>query len=155
MAVSLPPFDAHELDSLHSRIDAMFEDFFGGGPDHWQWPAGESHGEWSPAVDVYETASGLIVRVELPGMEREAIEVQLEDDVLTISGERQRGKRAGEALRVAECPHGAFRRSFALGIPIEPNGVSATYANGVLEVRVPRAEPSRPRRLAVRATTDR
>lgn len=150
--MNLRPFQTHEVDSLHRCIDAVFEDFFFSGIKDGFEPrqqATEDGAVWTPPIDVYEADNELIVRVELPGMDREAIAVELEDDVLAISGVRPRIEPEGARLRHAECVSGAFRRRFRVGVPMEAEGVRARYTNGVLEVHLPRAETMRQQRISL------
>ena len=150
--MNLRPYQTHELDSLHRRIDAVFEGFFFDGIQSGFEPRRpqptEEDAIWTPPIDVYEADNELIVRVELPGMDREAIAVELEDDVLAISGVRPRIEQEGARLRHAESVSGAFRRRFRLGMRMEAKTVRATYTNGVLEVHLPCAETTWQRQIS-------
>lgn len=102
---------------------------------------------WAPPVDVYEDDEGLILVVDLPGMRRDDIELRIDDAGLTIEGERGRVESSSE-IRL-ERPSGRFRRSFRIGIPIDPSGAQAVYREGVLRVTVPRAAPGGSARVRV------
>ena len=108
-------------------------------------------GGWVPAVDIYETADkALVIKVELPEMNREAISVTVEHGTLTISGERALPadvKR--EDYRRVERPYGRFSRRFALPTSVDTSKVAAEYKDGVLHVRLPLREESKPRSVPV------
>ncbi len=104
---------------------------------------------WAPAVDIYEREDSLILLVDLPGLERDDIDLQVEANALTIQGARSRTAPVG-GIRL-ERPAGRFRRSFRIGIPIDPAGVRASYRAGVLEVRLPKAAPTGPARVTIEA----
>ena len=112
---------------------------------------------WAPAVDIYEREESLVLLVDLPGLERDDIDLQVEANALTIQGARTRtaqGARSRTApvggIRL-ERPAGRFRRSFRIGIPIDPAGVRASYRAGVLEVELPKAAPTGPARVTIEA----
>jgi len=112
---------------------------------------------WAPAVDIYEREDSLVLLVDLPGLERDDIDLQVEANALTIQGARTRtaqGARSRTApvggIRL-ERPAGRFRRSFRIGILIDPAGVRASYRAGVLEVELPKAAPTGPARVTIEA----
>jgi HSP20 family protein len=110
-----------------------------------------AQGAWMPPVDIYETADkDVIVKVDLPGLNRDDIKVTFENQVLSIEGQRQSGVE-GEQDRAhrLERSHGAFRRSFTLPATVDPARVDASYQDGVLVVKLPRREESRPRTIAI------
>jgi HSP20 family protein len=111
---------------------------------------GESRDLWSPAVDVEETSDHLVLRAELPGMTRDDIDVELEDGVLTIQGEKKEERRdEGSQGLLYERQWGMFTRRFTLPRAVDPDGISATYNNGVLTVRVPKAEEAKGRKIQI------
>jgi HSP20 family protein len=140
-----------EVDRLNRMFDAVFEPFAAGG--------------WTPAADVYETAENdVVVKIDLPAIKREDIKVSLENDVLTIEGERKfatpnkhdktdktdkPGENAGDVYSRIERGYGAFRRSFALPSTVDSARVQASYEDGVLTVTLPRREESRARQIQV------
>lgn len=130
-------FAALEID----RLNRMFEAF-----------AGEplTGGAWVPAVDIYETPEkDVVVKVDLPEMKRDDIKVTFENNVLSIEGERVQAKE-GEFHR-SERGFGSFRRSFSLPATVDAARVNAAFQDGVLTVRLPRREESRPRTIQVNA----
>lgn len=108
-------------------------------------------GTWVPPVDIYEAADkALVIKVELPEMKREAIAVTVEHGTLTVSGERPWPADVPKAdVRRVERAHGRFSRRFALPTAVDASGVAADYKDGVLTVRVPMREASKPRTVPV------
>lgn len=123
------------------RLNRMFEAFSGE-------PLG---GAWVPAIDVYETSDkDVVVKVDLPAMKREDIKVTFENNVLSIEGERQFVSDVSrEQYHRLERGSGAFRRSFTLPATVDAARVEATYQDGVLTVKLPRREETRPRQIQV------
>jgi len=109
-------------------------------------------GLWAPAVSVAETADELIFSVELPGMSEEDVNIEIENDVLTISGEKTEQRTEGEEERsyhVWERSYGSFRRSFTLPRAVNHAEANATFEKGVLEVRLPKAQEAKGRRIEI------
>jgi HSP20 family protein len=104
---------------------------------------------WRPAVDVLEDDDALTLMVDLPGIERETLDVQVTGEELTVRGERRWRKPEKGAFIHGERPYGQFVRVFRIGIPVQQGGVQASYVDGVLTVRLPKAEAVKPRRIEV------
>ncbi|MBI1796921.1 MAG: Hsp20/alpha crystallin family protein [Candidatus Eisenbacteria bacterium] len=105
-----------------------------------------------PAVDIQETPEEFIFHVDLPGVAQKDVKVSLMGDTLTIRGERKADVTTqgnGKSLHRTERIHGTFERSFSLGTPLRNDKVQAQYKDGVLEVRVPKAEEARMREIEV------
>jgi len=107
---------------------------------------------WSPAVDVFEDGDAIVIKADLPGMDQQNIDIEMNGDVLTIKGERlfEDEARRDNYIRI-ERQYGAFQRSFTIGIPIEAEKVRAAYRNGILEVTIPKAEVVKPKKVQVSA----
>lgn len=106
---------------------------------------------WSPAVDVVETETEIVLHAELPGVKKEEIEVQLEGDTLLIRGERSALPNSGEEnFHRIERRYGRFARTFQFEMPINGAQVEATYENGVLQVRLPKVA-SRARTIEIQS----
>lgn len=105
---------------------------------------------WAPAVDIYETPNELVVKTDLPDVVEKDIDVRVENNLLTIRGERKFEKSVSEEnfLRV-ERTYGAFSRSFSLPNTVNAEGIGAQYKNGVLTVTLPKREESKPRQVKV------
>jgi len=113
-------------------------------------PAAASAITWRPVADVVEDAEGVTVRLEVPGVEKDAISVTVEQGTLTVSGEKKADTAEGDATwRRVESWRGAFQRSFALSDHLDPERIEAAYRAGVLTLRLPRRESSKPRRVDV------
>jgi HSP20 family protein len=132
------------LGSLHS----VFNDLFDGNFDRSQGQLGKS--TWYPAVDVLESKDSYLVRAELPGMKKEDIKVEVKDGTLTISGESKSEKPAeGVEYRHVERVASKFWRSFSLPEIAKQDGIEAAYKDGILEIRVPKAEEAKPRQIEI------
>jgi HSP20 family protein len=105
---------------------------------------------WAPAVDIYETPNELVVKADLPDVNEKDIDVRVENNLLTIRGERKLEKSVSEEnfLRV-ERTYGSFSRSFSLPNTVNPEAIAAEYKSGVLTVTLPKREESKPRQVKV------
>ena len=105
---------------------------------------------WSPSLDVYQDDEKVTVQLELAGLKKEDFDISLEDDVLTISGNRnpEAATGNGETFR-RERVYGAFRRSVSLPTPVKGDQVKASYQDGILTVTLPKAEEAKPRKINV------
>jgi HSP20 family protein len=136
-----------ELNSLQNEMNRLFSTFF-------DTPAPAGNGgalrRWIPAMDLVETEDHFVVRADLPGLEEGDIKVELEDNVLTISGERKSEHEHGkEGYYRVERAFGQFSRALTLPEGVDPESVSASFDKGVLEVRVPKPEQRKPRRVSI------
>ena len=113
-------------------------------------PAQPNASKWYPAVDVLESKDSYLIRAELPGMTKEAIKVEVKDGNLVLSGERKSEKPAdGVEYRHVERIAAKFWRSFSLPETAKQDGIEATYKEGILEIRVPKAEEAKPRQIEI------
>jgi HSP20 family protein len=105
---------------------------------------------WSPPVDIYETPESIVLKAELPGVSRENIEIQVQDNTLTLKGERkfEREVKDENYLRI-ERSYGAFQRAFSLPAVIQQERIKAVFKDGVLEVTLPKAEEARPKQIKI------
>ncbi len=105
---------------------------------------------WVPAVDIRETDEGYILKVDLPGMKKEDIQVDISDNTLTIKGERKIESEAKKEDYVRiERIYGAFSRSFALPPNVDASKIKAKYENGVLELVLPKKEEAKPKKINI------
>jgi HSP20 family protein len=144
--VSWEPF--REITSLQSEMNRLFNTFF----DSPTTPGGNGAAvrRWVPAMDLVETEGHFVLRADLPGLSEEDVAIELEDNVLTVAGERQaehEDKREG--FYRLERSSGQFRRSLTLPDGIDPEAIEARFDKGVLEVRIPKPEERKPRRVAI------
>jgi len=107
---------------------------------------------WAPAVDIFEKDHDLVIRAELPGVNKDDIDVGIEDGVLTLRGERKREAEVedGSAYRL-ERVYGAFTRSFTLPTTVDASKIEAAYKDGVLQVTVPKLEAAKPKKVQIKA----
>lgn len=105
-----------------------------------------------PAVDVYDAEDAVRLEVELPGVQSEDVEVDFDDGILTISGERRRGDtQEQQKPTLTERAFGRFERRFQIPETVDPSGIDATLKSGVLHVHLPKRESAKPRRIEVKA----
>ena len=105
---------------------------------------------WAPAVDVFETKDAVVLKAELPGLTADDVDVEIDDNVLTVSGERTFTDTVEEGrFYRLERSYGKFSRSLTLPQGIKADAVSAAFADGVLEVTVPKAEEVKPRKVTI------
>ena len=136
-----------ELGSLQTEMNRLFNTVFDA-------PAGGggTMRRWMPAMDLVESGDHFVLRADLPGMSEEDIKIELEDGTLTVSGERKAEHETGEEgyYRV-ERASGSFSRSLTLPKGVNADGVTAGFDRGVLEVRIPKPEERKPRRIEIGA----
>jgi len=107
-------------------------------------------GEWKPLMDVVETKDGMTLKVEVPGVKQEDISIALEDNTLTVKGERKHESEVNEeGYNRFERSYGTFQRSVVLPRTVDANRVKATYKDGVLEIQLPKKEEARPKAIKV------
>ena len=107
---------------------------------------------WSPLVDVFEDGDAIVIKTDLPGVNQDEIDIEMVNDTLTIRGERKFDDEARRDKYVrVERQYGAFQRSFTIGVPVEPDKIKAVYKNGILELTLPKAEITKPRKVQVAA----
>jgi len=112
----------------------------------------DTFGSWIPPVDIFESNDQLVIRAEVPGVQRDDMDVRIENGVLTLHGERKRETEVQDenAFR-RERVYGAFARSFTLPTTVDASKVTAAYKDGVLEVTVPKVETAKPKKVEIRA----
>ncbi|HUR82369.1 MAG TPA: Hsp20/alpha crystallin family protein [Thermoanaerobaculia bacterium] len=106
-------------------------------------------GAWVPAVDVAETQEKILVRAEVPGMKQEDIQIEFENGLLTLRGERKLEKSEGMTWHRVERVYGNFSRSFTLPRTVDPERITASYREGVLEIEVPKKEEAKPKNIRI------
>ena len=134
------PFESFQtLRRLSNVLDEAFEN-------------GAITSAWHPAVDVFEDKDAVKIVAELPGVKPEDVKLSLENNLLTIRGEKkQEAEERSERVHRYERSYGSFERAFVLPSTVDGEKISAEYRNGVLTVSVPKAERARPREIPVRA----
>lgn len=136
-----------ELSSLQNEMNRLFGTVFdqpGGGQGALR--------RWMPAMDLVETGDHFVLRADLPGMAEEDVKIEFEDGTLTVSGDRRAEHESnGEGYYRAERAFGAFSRSLTLPQGVDPEAVTAAFDRGVLEVRIPKPEERKPKRISIGA----
>jgi HSP20 family protein len=108
------------------------------------------HGGWNPSVDIFEENDNLVLEAELPGMKRDDFELSIENNVITLKGERKFEKKSeGENYHRVERSYGSFTRSFTLPQTVTAEGAKAEFNDGVLRVTLPKREETKARRIEV------
>ena len=137
-------------DLFRRRMSRLFDNSF----NEFLAPMGDSEelgGKWLPPVDVRETDEALTFTAEVPGLGKDDVSVTLENNVLTISGERRFEKDAEkEGYHRIERAYGTFSRSFTLPANVESDKAKATFENGVLSIALPKTEEAKPRKIAIK-----
>jgi HSP20 family protein len=138
-------------------MDRMFEDFGLGSPLLPSLAPRYAEEVWAPRVDVFERDANLVVRADLPGLRQDDVRVTIEDDVLTISGERTH-EHEHEKGGVYQCErsYGRFERGIVLPAGVDPDRVEASFDNGVLEITMPmpKEQTSKGKSIPVRSATE-
>ena len=106
-------------------------------------------GTWVPAIDVAETQDRILVRAEVPGVKQEDIHIEFENGLLTLRGERKLEKSEGMTWHRVERIYGNFSRSFTLPRTVDPEKITASYREGILEVEVPKREETKPKQIRI------
>ena len=138
---------AREITSLQQEMNRLFSTFFDA-------PAGPAANgaarRWVPPMDLVETDDHFVLRADLPGLSEADVDLSLESDVLTLSGERRvEHEQRGEGFYRVERATGAFSRSLTLPEGVDGDAITARFDKGVLEVRIPKPEQQKPRKLQI------
>jgi HSP20 family protein len=146
MRMAISRFDPfRELAQMQDRINRIFGEQYRGSDDML------NRGDWMPPVDIYETDQHeIVLKAELPGVAREDIDIRVENNTLTIRGERKRQQEAKqENYHRVERLYGGFSRSFSLPSTVNTEQVKAEFRDGVLTVTLPAREEAKPRQIQV------
>ena len=135
------PYRSHT--GLESQVNRMFNELFGSSQE-------SNLTTWAPAVDISESAHELVVKADLPEVKPEELDIRVENNILTIRGERKFEKKVDEKnyLRV-ERSYGSFSRSFSLASTVNSEAIKADYKDGVLTLTIPKREEARPKQIKV------
>jgi HSP20 family protein len=145
------PFESffREMDTLHQQMERVFDDFWKGSehrlmtatPWHWPMTTPWAHSEVMPRIDETEDEKAFHVQVELPGMDKDDVEITLANGVLTIRGEKKREEEEkGKDFFRKERTFGAFRRSIPIPAEVDERGIEASFRKGVLNIELPKSE---------------
>ena len=138
---------AREMFTLRNGMNGLFDDFFA--------PVARKNDEtsswnWSPAVDIYENDDNIVIKAELPGIDKKDLAVDVKDQRLTIKGERKAENEVKEDNYYRrERTYGHFERSFTLPADVDADKVKADYTDGVLKVEIPKPAKQQPKKITV------
>ena len=136
-----------DLSILQERMNRVFEDAAGRG---WKSDEPSATTSWSPAVDIYETDNEIMVQAELPGVDRKDIALQLENNVLTLKGDRRFEKETNqENYHRIERSYGGFSRAFTIPAVVDEDRIRADYKDGILKIALPKKEPAKARQIKI------
>lgn len=135
-----------DMMTLREKMNRMFEDVFAGRSEDKELSAST----WAPAVDIFETESELMMTVEVPGIDEKDIEIKIEDNTLTLKGERKFEKETKkENYHRIERSYGSFYRAFTLPNSIDPDKIQAEHENGVLKITMAKRQELKPRKVKI------
>lgn len=135
-----------DLASLRDRMNRMFEDAAAGRAEDRELASST----WAPAVDVYETEEEMVLAAEVPGLEDKDIEIKVEDNTLSIRGERKFEKETKEEnYHRIERAYGTFSRTFTLPNTVDQERIRAEHENGVLRIHLPKRSETKPRKVKI------
>jgi len=136
--------------TLQDQVNRLFETSFQGKADTSELTT------WAPMVDIYETENELVLKVDLPGIDEKDLDVRVENNMLTIRGERKFEEKVKEDnyLRI-ERSYGSFSRSFSLPTTVNTEAINAQYTNGVLTVELAKRAESKPKQVKVNVTNSK
>lgn len=131
--------------TIQDEMNRLFDDFFGRPVARTDWEEA-----WSPCIDVSETKDNVVVNAEIPGMSKEDVKVTVQDNILTLSGEKKQEKeeKNGNYHRI-ERSYGSFRRSFTLPTAVLTDKVKATYKDGILRITLPKTEEVKAKEIQI------
>jgi HSP20 family protein len=141
-----------EFSTLQDRMNRLFRDSYG--------PEGGNEAlttsSFAPAVDVYEDEHHITLKIEIPGIDEKDVDVRIENNTLTVHGERKFEKEEKEEnYRRVERQYGSFTRSFTLPTTVDPDQVQANYAKGVLKVKLAKKAEAKPKQIKVNVTGEK
>jgi HSP20 family protein len=136
-----------ELTTIQDRMSRLFDENIG----RVRFPDTElAAGSWNPAVDIFETKDSVVLKAELPGVEKKDFCIEVKDNLLTLRGERKFEKETSEENYYRmERAYGSFSRSFTLPTTVDKDKVKAKFKDGVLEVTIPKTEAAKPKQISI------
>jgi HSP20 family protein len=140
-----------DLVSLQERMNRLFEESFRGARGSGEEDASLS--SWAPAVDIYEHDGSIVLKAELPGVSPKDVDVRVENNVLTLRGERKfENDVKKESYHRVERSYGSFLRSFTLPNVVDTDRIKAEYKDGVLRLTLPKKEEAKPKQISIQAS---
>jgi HSP20 family protein len=144
--VRFEPF--RDLLSLQDRMNRLFHESYRSQPaDDEDWALG---GSWAPAVDIYEHENNIVLKAELPGVDPKDVDIRLENNTLTVRGERKLDSEVKkESYHRVERAYGTFTRSFTLPTVVNQASIKAEFKDGVLRLTLPKREEAKPKQIQI------
>jgi len=135
------------MTTLRHEMDRLFDRFF-----EPRWEDFPSLGEWAPQLDVSETKDSLVVKTEVPGIDPKEIQISLQEQLLTIKGEKKQEKEEkDERYHRVERAYGAFTRALRLPVAVDAEKVTATFKNGLLTIKLPKTPAAKGTTIPIKA----
>ena len=132
---------------LQDRMNRLFHESYRSQTSEDDWALG---GTWAPAVDIYEQDNNIVLKAELPGVDPKDVDIRLENNTLTLSGERKFDNEVKkESYHRVERAYGAFTRSFTLPTVVDQGSIKAEFKDGVLRVTLPKREEAKPKQIQI------
>lgn len=138
-----------DLVGIQERMNRLFDEAFRGARSGAEedWALG---GSWAPAVDIYEQGTDIVLKAELPGVDSKDVDVRVENNVLTLRGERKLDTEVQrESYHRVERAYGSFSRSFTLPSVVDTEKIKADFKDGVLRVTLPKKEEAKPKQITI------
>lgn len=144
--VRFDPF--REMRSLQDEVNRLFASSFNRNSDN-----DIVRGAWNPSVDIFENKDQIVLEAELPGIKADEVNISIENNILTIHGERKFEKKdEGDNFHRVERSYGSFTRSFTLPPTVSSENANAEFENGVLRLTLAKREEAKPRRIEIKAS---
>ncbi|MBN1870395.1 MAG: Hsp20/alpha crystallin family protein [Candidatus Omnitrophica bacterium] len=135
-----------EIRNLHNEMNRLFDFSF----PHWDGETSLMSGQWTPAIDVHDSKDNIVIKADLPGLKKEDINVSVQDDLLTISGEKKKESEVKEEDYIrTERYYGSFHRALRLPGQVDAAKVNATFKDGVLQLTLPKKEEAKPKQITI------
>jgi HSP20 family protein len=136
-----------DLLSLQERMNRMFNEQYRGASADDEWALG---GSWAPAVDIYEQGQDIVLKAELPGVDPKDVDIRLENNVLTLRGQRKfENEVKRESYHRVERSYGSFSRSFTLPSVVDQANIKAEVKDGILKLVLPKREEAKPKQIEI------
>jgi len=136
-----------DLLSLQDRMNRMFDESYRGRSASDDWALG---GSWAPAVDIYEHEGNIVLTAELPGVDPKDVDIRVENNVLTLRGERKWSDEVQrESYHRVERAYGTFARSFTLPNVVDTEKIKADFEDGMLKLVLPKREEAKPKQISI------
>ncbi len=139
-----------ELEDMRRDMDRLFEEFFTPSPGRRRWPTRAGAGVVVPDIEMYDRKSEIVIKAELPGVNKEDIDLSITKDTLTLKGEVKREEEVKEEDYYAnERTYGTFNRTIALPVEVDNEKAKANFKNGILELVIPKREEAKPKEIKI------